>query len=105
MKIIITGGAGFIGSHLVDTLVADHHEVVVIDNLATGRLANLEAARATNFVTFHEVDVTDAARITPLFEGGDWVFHLAAMADIVPSIAEPAVYHRANVDGTVVALE
>jgi len=105
MKAIVTGGAGFIGSHLVDRLVADGHEVVVIDNLSIGRQSNLKAALAAGKVIFHEADVADSDQIAPLFAGADWVFHLAARADIVPSITHPMVYHRANVDGTIAVLE
>jgi UDP-glucose 4-epimerase len=100
---VVTGGAGFIGSHLVGRLAADGHEVVVLDDLSTGRRANLEAIAGG--VCFHEVDVADADAVTPLLEGADWVFHLAALADIVPSIERPLDYHRANVVGTAAVLE
>lgn len=100
---VVTGGAGFVGSHLVERLAADGHEVVVLDNLSTGRRANLETVAGD--VRFHEVDVADADAVTPLLEGADWVFHLAALADIVPSIERPLDYHRANVVGTAAVLE
>jgi len=99
-RCLVTGGAGFIGSHLIDRLVADGHDVVVIDNFHTGRLSNLDAHKGTGKVVVHQADIADAERIDPLFDGIDWVFHLAAMADIVPSIQEPLAYHRSNVDGT-----
>jgi UDP-glucose 4-epimerase len=101
----VTGGAGFIGSHLVDRLLADGHEVVVLDNFATGRPENLEQHRGNPHLTLHRVDVAQHEKIRPLFEGVQWVFHLAALADIVPSIQMPLGYHRANVDGTVSVLE
>jgi len=105
MRCLVTGGAGFIGSHLVDRLLAGGHEVSVIDNLATGRSGNLKAAGSSNRLKLHRADIADFDTVAPLFAGVDWVFHLAAMADIVPSIQQPMVYHRANVDGTIAALE
>ena len=105
MKAVVSGGAGFIGSHLVDRLLTEGHEVVVIDNLATGRLGNLREAMSRGSVRLVEADVADTETIRPSFEGADWVFHLAARADIVPSIQRPLDYHRANVDGTASALE
>jgi UDP-glucose 4-epimerase len=104
-RCVVTGGAGFIGSHLVDRLLADGHAVVVIDNFASSSLENLKAAASSGRCTLHRADVADFETISPLFEGADWVFHLAAMADIVPSIQRPMVYHHANVDGTIAALE
>lgn len=104
-RCLVTGGAGFIGSHLVDRLLADGHRVTVIDSFVNGRPENLaEAARNPN-LSIHRMDVADAETIAPLFKDVDWVFHLAAMADIVPSIQTPMTYHRANVDGTIAVLE
>lgn len=105
MRCIVTGGAGFIGSHLVDRLLADGHQVLVFDNFATGRPENLAHLRHAVGLSVAQVDVADFAAIQGLFEGVDWVFHLAALADIVPSIQRPLDYHRANVDGTVNVLE
>jgi UDP-glucose 4-epimerase len=98
MKAIVTGGAGFIGSHLVDVLLAAGHQVVVLDNLSTGRLENL--AHVKSKINFHECDITSLDSWPKLIERGDWVFHLAALADIVPSIQQPGPYFRSNVDGT-----
>ena len=103
-RTLVTGGAGFIGSHLVDRLLHDGHEVVVLDNCSTGRRENLAHINSDN-LTFHQVDIVDLKTITPLFEGVDWVFHLAALADIVPSIQQPLAYFRSNVDGTASVLE
>ena len=99
MKALVTGGAGFIGSHLVELLVDQGHEVVVIDNLKSGRLSNLEGVEHT----FHEVDIRDIDEA--LFEGVDWVFHLAGLADVVPSIEQPKEYYEVNVSGTFNVLE
>lgn len=105
MKCLVTGGAGFIGSHLVDRLLTDGHHVVVLDNFATGRWENLKHQAASPALLLHQVDITDYEAIKPCFTGIDWVFHLAALADIVPSIQHPMDYHRTNVDGTVSVLE
>lgn len=104
-KTIVTGGAGFIGSHLVDLCVKKGMQVVVIDDLSVGRKANLVQHEGNPNVTFVHADVADMEKIRPHFEGVDWVFHLAARADIVPSIQMPLTYHRSNVDGTVSVLE
>ncbi|MEW6573288.1 MAG: SDR family oxidoreductase [Bacillota bacterium] len=105
MKAIVTGGAGFIGSHLVDRLLEDGHEVTVLDNFSTGRAENLAQHKAEKRLRVVEVDVADPAGILPHFKDVDWVFHLAALADIVPSIQFPEKYFRANVDGTFAVLE
>lgn len=102
---LVTGGAGFIGSHLVDRLLDDGHNVVVVDNLATGQESNLKAASVSPQFVFRKVSITDLHALQPLFSGIDWVFHLAALADIVPSVQQPLNYHQANVDGTVNVLE
>jgi UDP-glucose 4-epimerase len=102
---LVTGGAGFIGSHLVERLVGEGHEVVALDNFAIGRASNLAALAGSPQLKLVEADVADLAAIDPHFAGVDWVFHLAALADIVPSIEMPLRYHRANVDGTVNVLE
>jgi UDP-glucose 4-epimerase len=102
---LVTGGAGFIGSHLVELLIGSGHRVTVIDNLSNGRLANLEHLSTNPALEVVIADINQSEQIAPCFEGVDWVFHLAALADIVPSIEEPINYHRANVDGTVSVLE
>ncbi len=101
----MTGGAGFIGSHLAEGLLAGGHEVSVVDNFACGSEANLEGMKDNPSFKVHKADITDPDAMRPLFDGVDWVFHLAALADIVPSIRDPLSYHRANVDGTVSVLE
>ncbi|WP_045212451.1 SDR family oxidoreductase [Desulfonatronovibrio magnus] len=98
MKSIVTGGAGFIGSHLVDSLLALGHKVVVLDNYSTGRPENLDHVRGR--VELVECDLGTQDDWLSHFQGTDWVFHLAALADIVPSIQQPQAYFRANVDGT-----
>ena len=103
-KTIVTGGAGFIGSHMVDLLVKNGYEVTVLDNLANGRLDNIEHHKGR--VKFAQVDIGDYnIDLDIYFKDVDYVFHYAALADIVPSINEPLKYHRANVDGTIRVLE
>jgi UDP-glucose 4-epimerase len=105
MNCIVTGGAGFIGSHLVDHLLGDGHEVTVLDNFSTGRPETFDHVRSSPKLSVHKVDIAEFETILPYFEGADWVFHIAALADIVPSIEHPLVYYRSNVDGTVNVLE
>jgi UDP-glucose 4-epimerase len=105
MRSLVTGGAGFIGSHLVDRLLTEGHEVIVVDNLSTGHRGNIEHLHTQEKFEFHEADVRDFDAISEYFEGVDWVFHLAALADIVPSIQQPLGYLRAGVDGTISVLE
>jgi len=105
MKVLVTGGAGFIGSHLCDQLVERNHEVIIVDNLMGGRLKNIEAALEHDSVQFLKVDIRDLASLQPCFEGIDWVIHLAGLADIVPSIEQPQDYFATNVQGTINVLE
>ena len=102
---LVTGGAGFIGSHLVDRLLAQGRSVCVLDNLAVGRRANLKQHNGNPRLRIVEADVADAAAVAAAMAGAERVFHLAARADIVPSIQEPEAYFRSNVDGTFCVLE
>lgn len=104
-KILVTGGAGFIGSHLVDRLICDGHNVIVLDNFSTGRPQNLEQHKENKSLSLLDVDISDYDNIVEHFKKVDWVFHMAALADIVPSIKAPFEYHRSNVDGTISVLE
>jgi UDP-glucose 4-epimerase len=104
-RAIVTGGAGFIGSHMVDLLLAEGCEVRAIDNLVTGRLENLAHHRRHPRLTFEQVDMCDLAPTAAVFEGVDHVFHFGGIGDIVPSIERPLDYMRANVNGTLAVLE
>lgn len=104
MKAVVTGGAGFIGSHMVDLLVSKNFEVLVIDNLANGRLENIKHHQ--DKISFINVDIGDyGVDLNSYFTDADYAFHFAALADIVPSINEPMKYHQANVDGTINVLQ
>jgi len=105
MKSLVTGGAGFIGSHLAELLISKGHEVIVVDNRTSGRLENLKAIVDHPHFSFADVDIRDLSSLQPLFEGVDWVFHLAGLADIVPSIEMPDQYYSTNVSGTFNVLE
>ena len=102
MKFLVTGGAGFIGSHLVDRLLTDGHEVTVLDNLISGKLENLNSV--IDQINFVNCDIR-SKNIEDFFRSVDVVFHLAALADIVPSITAPYEYMDVNVMGTTSVLE
>lgn len=103
MKTVVTGGAGFIGSHLVDLLLANGHEVIILDNFSSGRLTNL--GHVEGAVKIVECDLASEGEWQDNLKEVNWVFHLAALADIVPSIRHPQDYYRSNVDGTFNILE
>jgi UDP-glucose 4-epimerase len=105
IRSLVTGGCGFIGSHLADLLLQQGHEVVVLDNMSTGRRANLDHLDSNAHLTIIEGSVQDEQSVQKAMEGCDYVFHLAALADIVPSIVNPLGYFSANVDGTVIVLD
>jgi UDP-glucose 4-epimerase len=105
MKCIVTGGAGFIGSHLVDKLLSVGSEVLVIDNFSTGRHENLAHHKTNNKLLIIEADISNLDKIKSSFKGIDFLFHLSALADIVPSITNPTVYFKSNVTGTMNVIE
>ncbi len=105
MKAIVTGGAGFIGSHMVDLLLDRGFEVRVVDNLCTGRLDNLAHHASNPRCVVDQSDICNLSPGTALFKGVDYVFHFAGIGDIVPSIERPMDYMRANVQGTLSVLE
>jgi UDP-glucose 4-epimerase len=108
MRTLVTGGAGFIGSTLVDRLLVEGHEVDVIDDLSTGSLANLADARgsAGRALTIHQVDITAPAVIELMARRRpELVFHLAAQADVRVSVARPAFDAETNIIGSLNVLE
>ena len=102
---VVTGGAGFIGSHMVDLLLARGFAVRVLDNLVGGRRENLAQHAANPDLVLEERDIRACKPDEPLFRGARLVFHFAGIGDIVPSIENPAEYMSANVQGTVQVLE
>jgi len=96
MKIIVTGGAGFIGSHLVDRLIEEGDKVIVIDNLSAGKKENLNPE-----ADFHQLDICDFEKIKPLFQNVDYVFHLAAIPRVPISVKDPITTSKVNVMGTI----
>ena len=100
MRYLVTGGAGFIGSNLVDRLIDGGHDVIVIDDLSTGKEENVNSK-----ATFYKVDISDPYFVKSgwyqtVMRGVDVIFHLAARARVQPSIENPLEFNRANVDGT-----
>ncbi len=95
---IVTGGAGFIGSHIADRLLREGHRVRIIDNFSTGKRENL--AVLTGDLEVHEVSITDCEALPPIFEGVDYVFHQAALPSVPRSIDDPLTSNEYNVTGT-----
>jgi UDP-glucose 4-epimerase len=95
MKILITGGAGFIGSNLVDKLIDEGYKVFIIDNLLSGKKENINKK-----AIFYKIDICHLNKILPLFKGIDYVFHLAANPRVIFSVENPIESHKVNVDGT-----
>ena len=104
-RAVVTGGAGFIGSHMVDLLIDRGFEVLVIDNLAGGRKENIAPHSANPRFEFHEQDMCELTPGSVLFRGADYVFHFGGIGEIVPSIEDPVKYMKTNVNGTLAVLE
>lgn len=103
MRVLVTGGAGFIGSNLVKRLVRDGHEVVVLDNFVTGSLANVE--EVADAVEIIKGDVRDLCDVEKAARGAEGVAHLAALIDVAESVEKPRLYLDVNVQGTLNVLE
>ena len=97
-RAIVTGGCGFIGSHLAEKLINLGYKVIIIDNLSTGRIENI--SKFKNRLKFYKLDIKNKDKIDNLFKKIDIVFHCAALADIVPSIQKPKKYYDSNVTGS-----
>jgi UDP-glucose 4-epimerase len=100
MKYVVTGGAGFIGSHIVEELVRQHHEVVIIDNLSSGRRENIAPFLSQSLVTFVQGSITDLPLLKEHCSGADGIFHEAAIASVPRSVANPSETHDVNLTGT-----
>ena len=101
---IITGGAGFIGSNLAEHLVNIGHKVVVLDNFVSGNKSNLSHLKKKNLKII-KIDISNSKNLDKYFKGTDYIFHLAALAQIIPSIKYPKKYFKNNVIGTIKVLE
>ena len=104
MKVVVTGGAGFIGSHLVDELLKRGHEVLAVDNLVNGKEENLADAMQSDNFTFEESDILEATRMTTLLQNTDVVFHLACLG-VRHSLHSPFENHLVNAEGSLNVLE
>jgi UDP-glucose 4-epimerase len=102
MRILVTGGAGFIGSHLTDALLAAGHDVVVLDNFSTGKQENLPRSPR---LTLLEGDVADGGAVAAAVAGCSAVFHLAAVASVQASVNDPVGTNRTNLAGTITVLD
>ncbi|MDH5326614.1 MAG: SDR family oxidoreductase [Gammaproteobacteria bacterium] len=105
MRVLVTGGAGFIGSHVCDLLIENGYQVKVVDNMEGGRMENLNQVEGHPNFKFVEADIRNFSQIEPHFANIDWVIHLAGIADIVPSIENPGAYFSTNLQGTMNVLE
>jgi UDP-glucose 4-epimerase len=105
LKAIVTGGAGFIGSHLVDRLLSEHYSVTVVDNLSCGCLENLQHHSGNPRLAVHTVDIKDAEKLNRIFAGHDVVFHIAAHANIRESLVDHKADLENNLNGTLNVLE
>ncbi|MBI3429726.1 MAG: GDP-mannose 4,6-dehydratase [Actinobacteria bacterium] len=105
MRLLITGGAGFIGSHLTDRLISDGHEVIVLDNLETGRIENLSAASHSGRLTFIEGSVLDSEIVEKLVAEVDFIYHLAAAVGVFNILERPLASLMTNLRGTEIVLD
>lgn len=99
-KAVVTGGAGFIGSHLAEELLKRRYKVIILDDLSTGRRENIEPIIANSDVQFIEGSVTDLPLLNKLFQNVSYVFHLAAIPSVPRSIESPLASHNVNITGT-----
>jgi len=100
MRVLVTGGAGFIGSNLVDKLIDDGHEVIIFDDLSTGREENINSKAKLFRFDISKEEFFDIPIMGDIMTGVDVVFHLAAKARVQPSIENPIEFHKVNVNGT-----
>lgn len=103
-KAIVTGGAGFIGSHMIELLLKRGYKVIAVDDMSNGQVDNISIFKENPDYQFKKIDLSKKFNDS-FFKNTDYVFHMAALADIVPSIENPIEYHQANVTGTIRVLE
>ena len=99
-KVVVTGGAGFIGSHLAEELVRQGYQTIILDDLSTGRMENIEKLLKNENVEFIRGSVTDLSMLKKLFKDTSYIFHLAAIPSVPRSIKNPQATHEVNVNGT-----
>ncbi len=99
-KVIVTGGAGFIGSHLAEKLAGQNYQVIILDNLFSGKLENIEGLLGEKNADFHRGSITDLPLLQKLFQGAEFVFHLAALTSVPASIEDPLTTNEVNITGT-----
>ncbi len=99
-KVIVTGGAGFIGSHLTELLLSRGYHVIIIDDFSTGKMANIEPLLKSMKVDFIQGSITELPLLQNLFQGVDFVFHQAALSSVPRSIEDPLSTNKVNITGT-----
>ncbi len=99
MNVVVTGGAGFIGSHLVERLVYSGHKVTALDNLSSGKIKNLKKIR--NRIKFYKIDLAKEKNLEKYFKNVDWIFHLAGVSSVTQSLIYPIRYYSNNVKSTI----
>jgi len=99
-KVVVTGGAGFIGSHLAEELVSQNYHVIILDDLSTGRQENIDSLLRQNKTEFIRGSITDLTFLQEVFQDVSYVFHLAALARVPQSVADPLTTNEINVKGT-----
>lgn len=99
-RVIVTGGAGFIGSHLAETLVGHGYQVIILDDLSTGKMENIEELLRKGNVEFIQGSITDLTLLQKLFQGVEYVFHQAALVRVPHSIDDPLTTNEVNITGT-----
>ena len=99
-KVIVTGGAGFIGLHLAEELARQNYHVIILDNLLTGKLKNIDELLSKKNVNFNQGSITDLPLLQRLFQKAEFVFHEAALTSVPASIEDPLATNETNITGT-----
>ena len=99
-KVVVTGGAGFIGSHLAEKLAGQNYHVTILDNLLTGKLKNIDELLSKKNVDFNQGSITDLPLLQKLFQEAEFIFHLAALTSVPTSIEDPLATNEINITGT-----